>query len=104
MFQSSSKAYKDGNKLKPNKTVSSKFFPKGVDPNVGTIQGRNTFTNTLYATTNNGAGCTETDDETVWFSRNCRAVDKLEGRWWYQKAEQLDVDEERPYAVKGSGK
>ena len=58
----------------------------------------------MYATTNNGAGCVETDDGTMWFSRSCRGVDQLEGKWWYKMAKQLHVDAIKPYAIKGSGK
>ena len=75
-----------------------------MDPNVGTVLGRNAFTNKLYATTNNGAGCVETEDDTTWIGISCMFVEQLEGRWWYKKAQSLDVDEDRPYAVRGSGR
>ena len=75
-----------------------------MDPNIGTVLGRNVFTNRLYATTNNGAGCVETEDDMTWISTSCRFVEQLEGRWWYKKAQSLDVDEDRPYAVRGSGR
>ena len=46
----------------------------------------------------------ETEDDTTWVSTSCRFVEELEGRWWYKKAQSLDVDEDRPYTVRGSGR
>ena len=88
--------------LRPIQSVISRT---GVDPNVGTVQGRDAFTETLYGTTNNGAGCVLTEDEISWVSTTCAFIDDhLEGRWWYKKAGRLNIRESRPYAIGGLGK